>query len=112
MGRMGPLRHRRPIGPIRPIQISENDNWATGEFADKYGARRFRGPAAAHGREMAMKRLVTNALAGAALASGLSAVGCDTYQKCVDPCWPERYNQTARREVVSAFAPQVQNGHI
>jgi hypothetical protein len=30
----------------------------------------------------------------------------------VDRCWPQRYNHTARREVVEAFAPQVQNGHI
>jgi len=59
-----------------------------------------------------MKGLVSKALAGVTLAGGLSACGCETYQKCVDPCWPERYNQTARREVISAFAPQVQNGHI
>jgi hypothetical protein len=59
-----------------------------------------------------MKGIVTKALAGAALAGGLTAGGCETYQKCVDPCWPERYNNTARREVISAFAPQVQNGHI
>jgi hypothetical protein len=59
-----------------------------------------------------MKGIVSKALAGAALAGGLSASGCETFQKCVDPCWPERYNNTARREVVSAFAPQVQNGHI
>lgn len=59
-----------------------------------------------------MNGIVKKALAGAALASGLSATGCETYQKCVDPCWPERYNNTARREVISAFAPQVQNGHI
>ena len=59
-----------------------------------------------------MKGLMRKTLAGATLAAGLSAVGCEHYQKCVDPCWPERYNNTARREVVSAFAPQVQNGHI
>ena len=59
-----------------------------------------------------MKGIVTKALAGAALAGGLSASGCENVQKCVDPCWPERYNNTARREVISAFAPQVQNGHI
>ena len=59
-----------------------------------------------------MKGIVKNALAGAALAGGLTACGCEHYQKCVDPCWPERYNNTARREVISAFAPQVQNGHI
>jgi hypothetical protein len=59
-----------------------------------------------------MNGIVKNALAGAALVGGLSASGCETYQKCVDPCWPDRYNNTARREVISAFAPQVQNGHI
>jgi uncharacterized membrane protein YgcG len=59
-----------------------------------------------------MKGIVTKALAGAALAGGLSASGCENFQKCVDPCWPERYNNTARRGVISAFAPQVQNGHI
>jgi hypothetical protein len=59
-----------------------------------------------------MKGLVKKALTGAALASGLAAVGCEHYDKCVDPCWPERYDNTARREVISAFAPQVQNGHI
>jgi hypothetical protein len=30
----------------------------------------------------------------------------------VDPCYPERYNYVARQEVISGFAPQVQNGHI
>ncbi len=59
-----------------------------------------------------MKGLVKKALTGAALACGVSAGGCESYPKCVDPCWPERYNNTARREVISAFAPQVQNGHI
>jgi hypothetical protein len=59
-----------------------------------------------------MKGFVRKALAGAALAGGLSAVGCEHAQKCVDPCWPERYNYVARRETISAFAPQVQNGHI
>lgn len=58
-----------------------------------------------------MNGRVTKALAGAALAGGL-VTGCEHYQQCVDPCWPERYNNTARREVISAFAPQVQNGHI
>jgi hypothetical protein len=59
-----------------------------------------------------MKGLVTKALAAGTLAGGLSACGCEHYQKCVDPCWPERYEYTARRELISAFAPQVQNGHI
>jgi hypothetical protein len=62
--------------------------------------------------DTSMKGLVTKALAGAALAGGLSAGGCEHYQKCVDPCWPDRYNNSAQRETISAFAPQVQNGHI
>jgi hypothetical protein len=47
-----------------------------------------------------------------AMATFASAVGCVPYRNMVDPCWPERYNFTARREVVECFAPQVQNGHI
>jgi hypothetical protein len=59
-----------------------------------------------------MKGIVTKWIAGAALAAPLSSTGCYHYQKCVDPCWPERYAATARQEVVAAFAPQVQNGHM
>jgi uncharacterized membrane protein YgcG len=59
-----------------------------------------------------MKGIVSRLLAGAALASPLITTGCYHYQKCVDPCWPERYNAEARGEVVAAFAPQVQNGHV
>src|SRR5689334_25134200 len=68
---------------------------------------------AVHGRGMrTMKGIITKALAGVALSGGLSSAGCYHYQKCVDPCWPERYDYKARQEVISAFAPQVQNGHI
>jgi hypothetical protein len=59
-----------------------------------------------------MKGIVTKLLAGAALAAPLTSTGCYHYQKCVDPCWPERYNAQARTEVIAAFAPQVQNGHM
>src|SRR5205823_9426949 len=59
-----------------------------------------------------MKGIVTKLLAGAALAAPLTSTGCYHYQKCVDPCWPERYNAQARTEVIAAFAPQVQNGHV
>src|SRR6478672_10199735 len=59
-----------------------------------------------------MKGIIAKALAGVALSGGLSSAGCYHYQKCVDPCWPERYDYKARQEVISAFAPQVQNGHI
>lgn len=59
-----------------------------------------------------MKGIVTKIIAGAALAGPLVSTGCYHYQKCVDPCWPERYNAMARNEVNAAFAPQVQNGHV
>src|SRR5436309_33552 len=59
-----------------------------------------------------MTSLTRKALAGAVLAGAIGSSGCWTTGKCVDPCWPERYNFKARQEVISAFAPQVQNGHI
>jgi hypothetical protein len=59
-----------------------------------------------------MTNLTRNALAGLVLAGAIGSSGCWTVGKCVDPCWPERYNVKARHEVVAAFAPQVQNGHI
>jgi hypothetical protein len=58
-----------------------------------------------------MNRYLKRTLAAVGIASPLLA-GCSNYRDWVDPCWPERYNHTARREVVEAFAPQVQNGHI
>lgn len=59
-----------------------------------------------------MKGIRAKSLAGLVLAGGMTASGCSNVQKCVDPCWPQRYNAVARQEVISAFAPQVQNGHI
>ena len=53
-----------------------------------------------------------HALAGAVLAGAIGSSGCKTLGDCVDPCYPERYNYKARNEVIAAFAPQVQNGHI
>lgn len=58
-----------------------------------------------------MKGIVAKLLGCAALAAPSMLSGCYHYQKCVDPCWPERYNAKARQEVVASFAPQVQNGH-
>src|SRR5437588_11828440 len=58
-----------------------------------------------------MKGLIARALAVACLA-GVAAGGCEPYRNLVDPCHQERYSYTARREVMDAFAPQVQNGHI
>src|SRR5262245_6174664 len=66
-----------------------------------------------------MKGLITRTLAAASLAGCLAASGCMHMQDhgfrdggLIDRCYPERYNVTARRESVDAFAPQVQNGHI
>jgi hypothetical protein len=54
-----------------------------------------------------MKGFIAKALVVLCCASG--SVGC---RDCHDPCWPERYNYMARKEVNIAFAPQVQNGHV
>lgn len=60
-----------------------------------------------------MNGLIVKTFAGTALIAGLAASsGCSKQGKCVDPCYPERYINHARAEVTSAFAPQVQNGHI
>jgi hypothetical protein len=57
-----------------------------------------------------MKGLIRKAmLAGCGAAA---ALGCYEYRDCVDPCYPMRYNYMSRQEVNSAFAPQVQNGHV
>jgi hypothetical protein len=38
--------------------------------------------------------------------------GCQAYRNLVDPCYPQRYEFMARKEVNEAFIPQVQNGHV
>ena len=40
------------------------------------------------------------------------AGGCHHLDDYVDPCYPERYEYAARQNVRSAFAPQVNNGHV
>jgi hypothetical protein len=62
-----------------------------------------------------MNGFMRNALAAACVAGGLASTGCfggGRLLNCKDPCYPERYNAAARQEVIAAFAPQVQNGHI
>jgi len=58
-----------------------------------------------------MNKFLARTLATTGLAATV-LTGCERYRNAVDPCWPERYNFTARKEVVDAFAPQVQNGHV
>lgn len=38
--------------------------------------------------------------------------GCYRYRELIDPCWPDRYNYMARRELKAAFQPQIYNGHV
>jgi hypothetical protein len=62
-----------------------------------------------------MKGFMKSALTAACLAGGLCSMGCyggEKYRDCVDPCQIERYSAAARQEVITAFAPQVLNGHI
>lgn len=58
-----------------------------------------------------MKRYLTRMLVAAGAATPL-LTGCNGFRNLYDPCWPDRYSNTARQEVVGAFSPQVQNGHI
>jgi len=65
-----------------------------------------------------MKGFIKKTLAALSLAGGLGCfAGCtstlqETYGHCVDPCWPQRYTAMASDSVSSAFAPQVENGHV
>ncbi len=61
-----------------------------------------------------MKGLITKGLAAcgtALLVLGACHAG-DLYDNLVDPCYPQRYESMARREVNEAMAPQMMNGHI
>jgi hypothetical protein len=59
-----------------------------------------------------MKGLIRKAAAALCCLAGAGGLGCVTYHDCVDPCYPERYNAEARREVVAAYSPQIANGHV
>src|SRR5438034_8065979 len=74
-----------------------------------------------------MKRVVRAAAAAALAIGGTGTLGCThtgqcagegaagggaVYRQFVDPCYPERYNATARAEVLAPFAAQVNNGNV
>jgi hypothetical protein len=59
-----------------------------------------------------MKGFIRKAAAVVCCAAGLGGLGCYTYHDLVDPCYPERYNFQARKEVVASYSPQIQNGHV
>src|SRR5262245_52344231 len=51
---------------------------------------------------------------GAGIGGGAqpASANCCKNKDLYDRCYPERYNNLARREVNLAFTPQVQNGHV
>ncbi|HTU22044.1 MAG TPA: hypothetical protein VMG10_28655 [Gemmataceae bacterium] len=58
-----------------------------------------------------MKGLIGKAAALLCCVAASAGVGC-LPDRCVDPCYPIRYNFMARQSVNAAMAPQVQNGHV
>ncbi|HEY7308643.1 MAG TPA: hypothetical protein VH643_04685 [Gemmataceae bacterium] len=58
-----------------------------------------------------MKGLIKKTMIAVCGVAAVIGAGCLPY-KCVDPCYPQRYNFLARQEVNAAMAPQVQNGHV
>jgi hypothetical protein len=61
-----------------------------------------------------MKGFITRTtLRSVFLLGGLiGMVGCAHYNDVVDPCYPERYEAMARKQVNDAFGAQVTNGHV
>ena len=74
-----------------------------------------------------MNRVMRAAAIAALAAGGTGSIGCvhdgqragegaagggAVYRQFVDPCYPERYNATARAEVIAPFAAQVNNGTV
>jgi hypothetical protein len=58
-----------------------------------------------------MTRLAMAAAGIAAAASGCQNQLGERYHNLVDPCWPDRYNHTARLETLQPFQSQAVNGH-
>src|SRR5271165_4337244 len=68
-----------------------------------------------------MRRAATWLGSAVVAASGLGCCGPglglgtgtgQTYRDIVDPCYPERYNDMARKEVNADFSAQVLNGEV
>lgn len=59
-----------------------------------------------------MNGFISRTLAAAGMAASLAGAGCCGYYDMVDPCYPQRYNFTARTEVCGTLTPQVKNGHV
>src|SRR4051812_16975161 len=56
-------------------------------------------------------RLWTKAVLLVGGGASLAVTGWYGYREIVDPCYPERYNYMARKEVLGAFGTQVDKGH-
>jgi hypothetical protein len=62
-------------------------------------------------KESKMKGFISKGMA--VLSCVAASVGFEWLpDKCVDPCYPMRYNYMARQSIDAAMAPQVQNGHV
>jgi hypothetical protein len=59
-----------------------------------------------------MNGFISKTLAAVCFGGGLAVSGCYTYDEVVDPCYPQRYECTAKHEVQAAFGPQACNGHV
>jgi hypothetical protein len=61
-----------------------------------------------------MKGFISRTALASCLTAGLAALGggCCGYYDVVDPCYPQRYNFAARKEVCEARYQQVHNGHV
>jgi hypothetical protein len=62
-----------------------------------------------------MNGIMNRALAVACMAGVIGSAGCaggERYRNLVDPCSMQRYGAESRQELITCFAPQVQNGRI
>lgn len=59
-----------------------------------------------------MKGFIRNAAASLCVGAGaLTLMGCTQYRAHVDPCWPERYDNESRQNILRTFDAQAANGH-
>lgn len=60
-----------------------------------------------------MKGFIKQTAAAVCLgASVVALIGCQHYREVVDPCWPERYSQSARESVRDMHNAQADKGHL
>ena len=59
-----------------------------------------------------MNGFISKTLMAACLGTSLVVISGCTHDDLYDPCYPQRYECAAKREVQAAFGPQVCNGHV